>query len=476
MTKSNKSNNNKQIQNNNGIVTKDGIKVYCEHTELRDPASLIPNPKNPNQHPPEQITLLSRIIKAQGWRVPITVSDRSGFIVRGHGRLEAAIELNLTETPVDVQHYDTEAEEYADMVADNRLSELSSMDNSMLFDILDELHQDGYNIELTGYMEEELERIQAEHFKEKEGLTDPDEIPDFAQKDTFAQPGEIWLIGDKHKIICGDSTDSEVLARLIGKDPVGMIFTDPPYNVDYVPEDQPRSDKSKQVKRKYKAGGIMQDDGEFDTIAWLEAVETYMRQGAFYICSGGKEAPLIHNWISERIAPREPTYIVWAKNSFSLGRRDYHRQHEFIFYSWLGDKHWAGTRTESDLWWADKQIVKEMDKESLIKMYYEIIEQTDLWDVHRDPVQEYIHPTQKPVALAKRAMRFSSRVNDIVVDFFAGSGSTIIAAEQMGRKCYGVELDPYYVSVSLIRAYKFIGVEPIRDDGIALSEIMDQHK
>lgn len=459
---------------NNGIITSDGIKVFCEHTELRDPAVLIPNPKNPNQHPEDQITLLSRIIKAQGWRAPITVSDRSGFIVRGHGRLAAAIELNLTEAPVDVQNYDTEAEEYADMVADNRLAELSMMDNDLLYNIIDELTEEGFNLDLTGYLDEEIDKIRAEHFKEKDGLTDPDELPEFAAKDTFVKQGEIWLLGDKHKLICGDSTDRETLTRLMGKEHVGMIFTDPPYNVDYVPEDQPRSEKSSSDMRKYKAGGIMQDDGDFDTIAWLDAVETYMRQGAFYICSGGKEAPLIHNWILERIAPREPTYIIWAKNSFSLSRRDYHRQHEFIFYSWLKDKHWAGTRNESDLWWADKNIVKEMDKESLVKLYYEIIEQTDVWDIHRDPVQEYVHPTQKPVALAKRAMRFSSRPKEIVVDFFAGSGSTIIAAEQMDRICYSSELDPYYCSVTLLRYFKFTGVEPIRDDGIALSEIMDK--
>ena len=456
------------------ITTKDGIDIFCAHTKLDDPATLVPNPRNPNQHPEEQIELLARIINAQGWRAPITISDRSGFIVRGHGRRLAALKLNLTEAPIDIQHYETEAEEYADLVADNRLSELSMMDNQTLYGILDELKNDGFNIELTGYMEAELEKIRSEHMEEKEGLTDPDDIPEIQEK-TFVNKGDIWHMGN-HKIICGDSTDTKTLDKLIGKEPVCMIFTDPPYNVDYVPEDQPRNDKSKTETRKYKSGGIMQDDGSFNTIKWLDAIEPYMKQGAFYICSGGKEAPLIHNWISQRIEPREPTYIVWAKNSFSLGMRDYHRQHEFIFYSWLKDKHWSGTRAESDLWWWDKDIINEMDKESLVKIYTDWMEQSDIWDIHRDPVQEYIHPTQKPTALAKRAIRFSSKPDDLVVDFFAGSGSSIIASDQMNRKCYAVELDPHYVATTLVRFFKFTGTMPVRDDGKKLNELWSENE
>jgi len=433
------------------ITTKDGIDVYCAHTELDDPATLVPNPRNPNVHDDSQIELLARIIKAQGWRAPITVSDRSGFIVRGHGRRLAALKLNLTEAPVDIQHYETEAEEYADLVADNRLSELSEMDNSILVGILDDLKNEGFDIELSGYMEAELDKIRSENMAENEGMTDPDDIPETEDTATFVKKGDIWHMGE-HKIMCGDSTDNKTLDKLIGDEPVGMIFTDPPYNVDYKPEERRSNAPNNQ---QYKKGGIMQDDGGFDTIKWLNAIEKYMKQGAFYICSGDKEAPLIHNWIKERTGQREPTYIVWAKNSFTLTRRDYHRQHEFIFYSWLKEKHWSGTRVESDLWWWDKDIIEQMDQKALVTLFHELIDQTDLWDVHRDPVQEYIHPTQKPTALAKKAIRYSSKPDDIVVDFFSGSGSTTIAAEQMKRKCYSVELDPDYVAVTLVRYYKF---------------------
>ena len=220
----------------------------------------------------------------------------------------------------------------------------------------------------------------------------------------------------------------------------------------------------------------MQDDGSFDTIKWLDSILPYMEQCAFYICSGSKEAPLIHNWLTDKTEQRDPTYIVWAKNSFTLTRRDYHRQHEFIIYSWIKDKHWAGTRTESDLWWWDKDIIKGMDKESLVKLFEEIMDQTDVWDVHRDPVQEYLHPTQKPVALAKKAMRYSSKQEDVVVDFFAGSGATLIAGVQMERNVYLMELDPYYVSVCLLRYLKFTGDMPVREDGKTLEEVMNDNK
>ena len=454
------------------IKTKDGIHVYCAHTELKDPAGLVPNPQNPNTHPESQVELLARIIKAQGWRASITVSDRSGFIVRGHGRLMAANRLNLTEVPIDIQHYDTEAEEYADLVADNRLSELSMMDNEVLYGILEGLKKDGFDLELSGYMEDELDKVRAEHFTEVDGNTDPDDIPDMEQKDTFVLPGDLWTMG-KHKILCGDSTNQKDLDRLIGKEKIGMIFCDPPYNVDYKPEERPRNAPNKQ---NYKTGGIMQDDGSFETINWLDAITPYMKQCAFYICSGDKEAPLIHNWILTKTKGREPTYIVWAKNSFTLTRRDYHRQHEFIIYSWIKDKHWAGSRSESDLWWWDKAIIEGLGKEELVKLFKDMMDETDIWDVHRDPVQEYVHPTQKPVALAKKAMRHSSKPDDIVVDFFGGSGSTLIAGVQMDRRAYLMELDPYYVSVGLLRYLKFTGDMPIREDGKTLEEVMQEGK
>lgn len=138
-----------------------GIPVYCAHKELADISTLVPNPRNPNTHPEKQIQLLAKIIKNQGWRAPITVSNRSGFIVRGHGRLLAAQLLGAEQVPVDRQDYATETEEWADLIADNRIAELAEMDTALLKDIIEELSSDGYDLDLTGYEKEDLESLLA---------------------------------------------------------------------------------------------------------------------------------------------------------------------------------------------------------------------------------------------------------------------------------------------------------------------------
>lgn len=153
-------------------VEADGIPVYCAFDELVDPVSLVPNPRNPNKHPDEQVRLLAKIIKAQGWRAPITVSNRSGFVVRGHARLAAALALGVDLVPVDRQNYATEAEEWADLVADNRIAELAEKDNAVLKDVLQELDTGVIDMELTGYTEPAIERLMTQFYV-------PDEEPEY---------------------------------------------------------------------------------------------------------------------------------------------------------------------------------------------------------------------------------------------------------------------------------------------------------
>lgn len=135
------------------------VPVYCAYDEMVEIDKLVPNPRNPNKHPKKQIELLAKIIKYQGWRVPITVSTRSGFIVRGHGRYEAAKLLGLEKVPVDYQDYVNEAEEWADLIADNRIAELAETDNTMLKDLIEEIDTGMIDMELTGFTEEELEKL-----------------------------------------------------------------------------------------------------------------------------------------------------------------------------------------------------------------------------------------------------------------------------------------------------------------------------
>lgn len=171
-----------------------GVPVFCAHDAIVPIEKLVPNPKNPNNHPEEQIKLLGRIIKATGWRQPITVSNRSGFIVKGHRRLKAAQMAGLTEAPVDYQEYASEAEEYADLVADNRLAELSEIDNAMLADIFRDIDLDEIPAELTGYTEDEMADLLDALTEPVELEADEDVVPD-EPAEVITKPGDIWLFG-----------------------------------------------------------------------------------------------------------------------------------------------------------------------------------------------------------------------------------------------------------------------------------------
>lgn len=190
------------------------IEIHCAYTQLMPIEQVIPNPRNPNTHPEKQIKLLAKIIEAQGWRAPITVSRRSGFVVRGHGRLEAAQLLGLDEVPVDLQDYESEAAEWADLIADNRLAELAVIDEKALAGILADMDD---MLEFTGFSDKEIATMMA-------GVTlndvsddnfDPAEVAEEAKKNTMTMPGDIWMLGN-HRLMCGDSTSSEDIKSLLG--------------------------------------------------------------------------------------------------------------------------------------------------------------------------------------------------------------------------------------------------------------------
>ena len=208
----------------------DGVPVFCAHDAIVDVTKLVPNPKNPNQHPDNQIQLLGRIIRQAGWRQPITVSKRSGFIVKGHGRLAAALLEGMKEAPVDYQNYTTEAEEYADLVADNRIAELAETDNKLLADIFAEIDTGEIPMELTGYTEDEVEGLvtalsEALH----NGLNEPDEIPETPEpEETVTQKGDLWILG-RHRVVCGDATSERDRELLLDGAHPEILLTDPPY-------------------------------------------------------------------------------------------------------------------------------------------------------------------------------------------------------------------------------------------------------
>lgn len=200
----------------------DGVPVFCAHDKIVDVATLVPNPKNPNQHPDAQIQLLGRIIRQTGWRQPITVSKRSGFIVKGHGRLSAALLEGMKQAPVDYQNYTNEAEEYADLVADNRIAELAETDNKLLADIFADIDTGEIPMELTGYTEDEVESLvtalsEALH----NDLNEPDDIPETPEAEAvISQKGDLWILG-RHRVVCGDATNEQDRELLLDGAPPG---------------------------------------------------------------------------------------------------------------------------------------------------------------------------------------------------------------------------------------------------------------
>ena len=399
------------MENDKNVKAKalaNGIEVWCSFDELVSVDSLNPNPKNPNKHPDSQIELLSKNIKYLGWRHPITVSKRSGFIVAGHGRLMAAKKLGVQIVPVDYQDFNSDADEMAVLVADNRVAELSETSEEDLKNILSEL--DGkIEIDLTGFSDAEVEQLLRDINTD---VLDEDvpEVP----TEPISKFGDIFEFGS-HRLMCGDSTDSEQVKKLMGDEIANMVFTDPPYNVDYGSDE-----------RKIENANLGSEFPQF-----LEKVIKNIfsfSSGAIYICMSSSEIDSLQSTF-KRLGGHWSTFIISAKDTFTLGRSDYHRQYEPILYGW---------------------------KEGVSHYFCGDLSQGDVWEFAK-PKKNDVHPTMKPVELCQRAVLNSSKPNDIVLDLFGGSGSTLIACEQTNRRCRMMEFEPKYCDVILKR---FLALNP----------------
>lgn len=356
------------------------IPVYCAYVDMRDPETLVPNPRNPNRHSDKQIALLAKIIQTQGWRAPITISKRSGFVVRGHGRLLAALSLGLTEAPVDVQEYESEAAEYADLIADNRIAELSNIDNDLLGQLLADT---GDFADVTGYSDSDIDRLigEAESAAAGKGVGEDDfdaeaEAADI--KEPVTQSGDIWELGN-HRLLCGDSTNPDDIKLVMDGQLADMVFTDPPYNVEYVGK----------TKDHLTIQNDKMDEDEFRLFlseAFVAMAAVLKNGGAYYICHADSSGDI-----------------------FRRAVRD------------------SGTDADTTIWRIPK------------------------------PVRSEDHPTMKPIALCTRGILNSSRKDEIVLEPFCGSGSTLIACQQTGRKCRAVELDPVYCDVIVKRYINQVG-------------------
>jgi DNA modification methylase len=440
------------------MIVTDKIAIYCAYDELADITRLVSNPRNPNQHPQKQIELLAKIIKNQGWRAPITVSNRSGFVVRGHGRLMAAQLLGVEQVPIDRQDYATEAEEWADLVADNRIAELAQIDEGLLANLLSELNVVDFDVNLTGFSDKQIDNLLADFnmAEVKEDNFDPAAVA-AEIKEPITKPGDVWQLG-RHQLMCGDATVITDVEKLMDGSLADMVFTDPPYNVAY---EGGTADKLTIQNDNMSA----QQFNQFLKAAFASMYAVTAPGGAIYVCHADSEGANFRGafqdvgWLLKQC-------LIWAKNQFVLGRQDYQWQHEPILYGWKpGAAHqfYGGRKQGTLIEEAAPLIIRENEDGALLTFTtgvqtvtvrvpsFELLQSGDdnlstVWRFEK-PLRNGEHPTMKPIGLCAKAIQNSSRSGDIVLDTFGGSGSTLMAAEQTERNCYVMEVDPVYCDV-----------------------------
>ena len=390
------------------------------HIERWSPEKLVPYARNARTHSEEQVAQIAASIVEFGFTNPI-LAGSDGVIVAGHGRLAAAQKLGLDTVPVVVLDHLTPTQRRALIIADNRIAENAGWDDAMLRIELQSLQEDGFNLDITGFDADALAELMAGEETTVDGNTDEDAVPEVSET-PISRPGDIWVLGE-HRLLCGDSTVAESYDRLMQGEPADMVFTDPPYNVDYA---NSAKDKMRGTDRPILNDNL--GDGFYD---FLLAALTPMLQhcaGATYIAMSSSELDTLQQAF-RAAGGKWSTFIIWAKHTFTLGRADYQRQYEPILYGWPEgqNRHWCGDRDQSDVW-----AIKKPQKNDL-------------------------HPTMKPVELVERALRNSSQPGDTVLDPFGGSGTTVIAAEKSGRKARMIELDPKYCDVIVRRWQDFSG-------------------
>ncbi|MBL0144320.1 MAG: site-specific DNA-methyltransferase [Betaproteobacteria bacterium] len=403
-------------------------------------AKLLPYGRNARTHSEDQVAQIAASIAEFGFTNPI-LAGADGVIVAGHGRLAAAQKLGLSTVPVVVLDHLTPTQRRALVIADNRIAENAGWDDDVLRTELAALQDEDVDLALTGFDADALAELLADENGARSGDTDDDAVPELTEN-PISRPGDIWVMG-QHRLLCGDATLAESYQKLLGDGLVDMVFTDPPYNVNYA--------NSAKDKMRGKDRAILNDnlgDGFYDFILAALTPMLARCQGAVYVAMSSSELDVLQ--AAFRAAGGHwSTFIIWAKNTFTMGRADYQRQYEPILYGWPdgSQRHWCGDRDQGDVW----QIKK--------------------------PQKNDLHPTMKPVELVERAVRNSSRPGQLVLDPFGGSGTTLITAEKAQRRAALIELDPQYVDVIVRRWQEWSGKQATREsDGAAFDSLTGDGK
>ena len=379
---------------------------------IMNPADIKKHPQNWRKHPASQAAALDEVLGTVGWIQEVIINKTTGNLIDGHLRVETALKNKESEIPVKYVEL-TEDEERIALATFDPISALAEKDDKILKELLAQIESEDVDMERF-FDEDVLPKV--EHTEEE--LEAVPEVPKVAK----TKPGDMYRLGE-HVLMCGDSTVEEDVRKLMQGELADMVFTDPPYGVNVV-------GGGKNLVSGRILGDLTSTAIPFSFDLAVTVATTPIAR--FYFCGASSNLGL-YDKLFNKYLNMLPNYLIWVKDNFTMKHTGYHAQYEIIYYGYKrgGGQIWCGGRT--------------MDEAS------------DVWRVKRDLASNYLHPTQKPIELPRRAIKNSSKEKDIVYDPFGGSGSTLIACEETGRKCRMMELAPEYCDVIVERWEKLTG-------------------
>ena len=435
---------------------------------------LKPYENNARTHSEEQVEKIANSIKEFGFINPVIIDSEYG-IIAGHGRVLGAQKLGMEEVPCLFVENLTETQKRAYILADNKLALDAGWDDEILKQEIKALDDLNFDVSIAGFDIDDFDFTQEDIEFQEDNFDVEAELPEIPK----AQYGDVYQLGD-HRLMCGDSTSPEDIQKLIGDEIMDLCVTDPPYNVNYVPIGESLYKKDENSPSKI-LNDNMDDESFYDfLLAFYQIMlEVLKPGGAYYIFHADSEGYNFRKALRDAGGDVREN-LVWVKNALVLGRQDYQWKHEPCLYGWKeGAGHYfIDDRTQTTVF-EDKADLDKLSKEELKEMIEDILaDKIPTTVIHEDkPLKNDVHPTMKPIRLISRLVKNSSRRGENVIDFFGGSGSTLISCEQLGRKCFMIELDPKYVDVIIARWEALTGETAIKlIDGIEMEAKKDDRK